>query len=271
MKVIVSHDVDHLYPSEHFVSDLIFPKFWVRSFILWVKGEIGSRTFLYRLFYAFRKRMNRIPEVCQFDINHGVKSTFFFGMDSILGMSYRKEKAVPWINYVRQNGFDVGVHGCEYLNCEKIHKEHADFEALTGIREFGVRNHYLRYDKDTFTKMEEVGYLYDTTEFNKTTLEIKDPYKIGKMWEFPLSVMDCNIFRGDLQKAKKQFSSFVDRMIQEKKEYLTLLFHDSYYDEKCYPKEKEFYEWMIHYLENAGVIFVSYNDAICELDNNGKH
>lgn len=33
MKIIVSHDVDHLYPSDHFLKDLILPKMWVRSFL----------------------------------------------------------------------------------------------------------------------------------------------------------------------------------------------------------------------------------------------
>lgn len=270
MKVIVSHDVDHLYPSEHW-TDLIFPKLWVRSFIELLKRQISLKTFGYRLLYIFDKRMNRIPEICDYDIAHGVKATYFFGMACALGMYYKKEKAVPWIQYVRDRGFDAGVHGCDYQNLNKIQEEHDAFRRLSGITEFGIRNHYVRCDDTTFEKMNSVGYLFDSTEFNKQHPEYKDPYKVGQMWEFPLAIMDGYVMHHDLEKAKQQVSSFVHDSIIAGDKYLTILFHDVFYNSKCYPCEKVFYEWLIEYLQEQGLEFVSYKDVIQELENGGEH
>lgn len=265
MKVIISHDVDHLYPSDH-CKDLIFPKFWVRSFIELIKGNISVGTFCYRLVCVFFKRMNRIPELCEFDKKNSVHATYFFGMANALGMSYKKEKALPWIEYVKEHGYDAGVHGCDYQNMEKIQNEHDDFYKLTGINKYGIRNHYVRYDDDTFNKMNKAGYIFDTSEFNKHHPEYKDPYKVGTMWEFPLALMDGYIIKTDLERTKVEVSKFIDKTMAEGGKYLTILFHDSYFDEKCYPREYHFYIWLISHIQSLGLDFISYKDAISELE-----
>ncbi len=265
MKVIVSHDVDHLYPSDHY-KDLIFPKFWVRSLIELVKSNIRIVTFCNRLLSVFSKRMNRIPELCEFDKKYGVRATYFFGMANALGMSYKKEKALPWIEYVKDHGYDAGVHGCDYQNMDKMQDEHDDFYKLTEIESFGIRSHYVRYDDDTFNKMSEAGYLFDTSEFNKLHPEYKDPYKVGAMWEFPLALMDGYIIKPDLERTKEEVAKFIDNTMAEGGKYLTILFHDSYFDEKCYPREYQFYLWLITYVQSLGLEFISYKEAISELE-----
>lgn len=265
MKVIISHDVDHLYPSDH-VRDLIFPKIWVRSFIELLKRSITIKTFFYRLLYIFDKRMNRIPEICKYDKNNGVKSTFFFGMASALGMSYKKEKAIPWIQYVIGNGFDAGVHGCDYQIFEKMKKEHDSFFELTAIQDYGIRNHYVRYDDDTFNKMNRIGYLFDTSEFNKEYLVYKDPYRVGSMWEFPLAIMDGYVIHHNLEETKILVGDFVKQTKADGGKYLTLLFHDSYFNKDCYPEEYEFYVWFVNFVKSLGCEFISYKEAIKELE-----
>ena len=115
----------------------------------------------------FDKRLNRIPEIIAFDKAHGVKSTFFFGMDNILGLSYKKEETKPWIKYVLDSGFDADMHGIEIKDMEKMKQEYNDFKNISGLSSFGIRTHYVRYDDETFDKMEKIGYLFDTSEFNK--------------------------------------------------------------------------------------------------------
>lgn len=266
MKVIISHDVDHLNVGEHW-KDLYFPKMWTRSFIELIRRQISFKIFGNRLLSVFKKRIHRIPELCEFDKSNGVHSTYFFGMAHALGMVYSQTKALPWINYVKEHGYDAGVHGCDYKKIESIHKEHDDFAKLTGESMFGIRNHYVRYDSETFNKMNQVGYLFDTTEFNKNELTYKNPYKIGNMWEFPLAIMEGYVIHHDLPSAKTLVSDFIQRAIENKCEYLTILFHDSYYNEKCYPIEKSFYEWLISHLKMLDLEFISYKEAIKELEN----
>lgn len=262
MQIIISHDVDHLYPSDHILRDLIFPKLWIRSFIQLCKGQISFSSFWYRLISIFDKRLNRIPEIAEFDKQHGVKSTFFFGMDNILGLSYKKEKAEQWIKYVLENGFDTGVHGIEIYDIEKMKKEFDDFKKISGLSSFGIRTHYVRYDDQTFSKMEKIGYIFDTSEFNKEKIELKSDYQIGKMREFPLHIMDGYIIHNNLEKAKTIAIEALKAAENKNIRYFTFLFHDYMYNNKTYPIDKAFYEWFINYCTENNYKFISYKDLI---------
>lgn len=267
MKVIVSHDVDHLNVGEHW-KDLFFLKMWVRSFLELIRGMISFKIFWNRLIFVFDKRIHRIPELCEFDKQNGVHATYFFGMSHVLGMVYKQAKALPWINYVKERGYDAGVHGCDYLHLDAIRKEHDDFATLTGDISFGIRNHYVRYDDDTFNKMNQAGYLFDSSEFNKLAPTYKKPYKVGQMWEFPLAIMDGYVLHHDLEQAKATIKELLRTLNEDA--YLTILFHDVFYNEKCYPQEKYFYEWLILYLKSLNVEFVTFKEAIINLGN-GKY
>lgn len=270
MKIIVSHDVDHLYPSDHIFRDLIFPKLWVRSSIEILRGKINLKTWFYRLISIFEHRMNQIPEIIEFDKMHDVPSTFFFGMDNILGMSYKKEAAKHWIIYVKNNNFDVGVHGVNIENMTNMKQEYFSFAEITGMKNFGIRTHYVRYNETTFNKMAKIGYLFDSSEFNKTKIELKSPYKIDEMWEFPLHIMDSYVMKNGLDEAKKNTIIALEQASTKGIEYFTFLFHDYLFNQKTYPKDKAYYEWFISYCKEKQYPFVSYRDAINELNRYGQ-
>lgn len=267
MKIIVSHDVDHLYAAEHVFKDLILEKMAIRSAFQLFRREIGSQTFFYRVTMLFRGRMNRIAEVMEFDKQHHIPSVFFFGMDHVLGMSYSKDTAIPYIEYVMKNGFDVGVHGVEYIDAKKIVKEHDAFKSLSQKRDFGVRNHYVRFDDYTFEKMAEAGYLFDSTFFNKDEIEIKAPYKVGNMWEFPLYIMDGYVCeQGKLDEGLEKTYAIIQKADQMGMPYCTILFHDYQFDDWFDPERKAWYVKTIEYCEQNGYEFISYRDAIRELE-----
>lgn len=267
MKIIISHDVDHLYPLDHLKKDLILEKLWVRSFLHLCSGKIGFKTFLFRLTLPFRKRMHRIEELMAFDRAHGIPSVFFFGMDNVLGMSYSREKAAPVIRKVLEAGFDAGVHGVDYQDAGKIKAEHDAFQTLSGMASFGLRNHYVRFDEDTFQKMERAGYLFDSTWFNKKKLELRAPYKVGRMWEFPLHIMDGYIcFPGKLKEGLEATRAAIRRAEAEGMPYCTILFHDYQYDSRYDPEMKLWYEETVRFCEENGYSFISYRDAIRELE-----
>lgn len=267
MKIIISHDVDHLFLSDHMLKDLIIEKMWVRSFIYLLQRKITLKTFFHRLFYG--NRMYRIPEVMKYDKDHGIPSVFFFGMDNVLGMSYSQKKATRIINLVMQNGFAVGVHGCNYQNLKKMQKEHDDFMNISNLKSFGLRNHYVRFDERTFEKMNSCGYKYDSTDFNKKELEFKKPYKIGNMWEFPLHIMDGYIcFPGKYQQGLEDTFKAIKQAELSGCPFCTILFHDYQFDDNKYPELKAWYEQTIKFCEDNGYSFISYDDAIKELEEN---
>lgn len=267
MKIIISHDVDHLYVWDHLKRDLIIEKLWVRSFIHFIQEKISFRTFIYRLLMPFHNKMHRIDEVMEFDKNHGIPSIFFFGMENDLGMSYYKEQAFPLIKRVMSQSFDVGVHGINYQETAKIRKEHDDFSNMSGLMNFGIRNHYVRFDEETLKKQEEVGYLFDSTWFDKKKLNIKEPYKVGNMWEFPLHIMDCYICKeGEADRGIKETIKAIEKAESMEMPYCTILFHDYQFDDNYFPQMKKWYVETINYCKERGYSFISYRDAIEEME-----
>lgn len=267
MKIIVSHDVDHLYVIDHLKRDLIIEKLWGRSLLQFLHGSIDGSTFRNRIMLLFHNRMNRIDEVMEFDKKHSIPSVFFFGMDNILGMSYKQDQAKPMINRVIEKGFDVGVHGVEFEDYDKIKKEHDDFQKLSGLCSFGIRNHYVRFNEKTFETQNEVGYLFDTTWFNKNKIELHKPYKVGNMWEFPLHIMDGYVCKeGKLDEGLTSTKRIIDQVYEEGIPYCTILFHDYQFDDRYYPTMKSWYIKIIEYCEEKGHEFTSYREAIKEME-----
>lgn len=268
MKIIISHDVDHIDAIDHIFKDLILEKMFIRSILQLLAGRISWRTCIYRMTMIFRGRMNRIVEVMDYDKQNGIPSTFFFGMANGLGMSYSREKAASYIEMVQAKGFDVGVHGVDYMALDKICTEHDAFKVKSGLDAFGVRNHYVRFDNETFSKMNKAGYLFDTTHFNKTKTELINPYKVGDMWEFPLHIMDGYVCeQGRLTEGLERTYRIIDEAEEKGITYLTILFHDYQFDDVFAPQLKEWYIKTIDYCKSKGYEFISYRDAIEELEN----
>lgn len=263
MKIIVSHDVDHLFRDDHY-RDLIYPKLWVRSTLELVRGYYGCKEWLYRMATPFSKKRHKIEDVMKFDKEQGVPSSFFFGMANGLGMSYKKERAVDVIRMVDNEGFDVGVHGIEYESIEGMKKEFDDFKKIIGREDFGIRMHYVRFNDKTFENLSKCNYLFDTTEFDKKKGHLfKEPYRIGRMWEFPLSIMD-GYLPLNLDDKKRMTIDLVNEADKLGISYLTILFHDYQFCEG-YATERDWYKWAIRYLgDKYG--FISYRDAIKELE-----
>lgn len=269
MKIIISHDVDHLTVAEHFFKDLIIPKMLVRSFIHFISGKISGKTLLYRFGSVFQKKMNEIEQVMKYDLDNNIPSIFFFGMDNALGMSYSKKKIFPYVKMLKEQGVDVGIHGIDYQNLDKMKKEYEDFKLISGKDFFGIRNHYVRFDNDTFNKMSSIGYSFDSTQYNKSLIEYEEPYKIGKMWEFPLHIMDVYICKpGKLKEGVKNTKMAILEAEKRNMPYCTILFHDYQFNDKTNPEMKRWYIETIEFLIENDYEFISYKGAIEELESN---
>ena len=126
-KVIVSHDVDHLFAGDHWFRDLIYPKMWVRTTLQFLKRQITAKEWWLRNTSCFRKNRHNIDALMDFDEQNGIPSTFFFGMKQGLGMSYKPAEAKPVIMKVHDRGFSAGVHGIEYQDIEGMKEEYNTF------------------------------------------------------------------------------------------------------------------------------------------------
>ena len=184
MKLIVSHDVDHITAWEH-KRDLILPKFVVRNFIEYELGYISGSEVRKRLRSILHNKWQNLDELMVFDRAHGVPSTFFLAVNNGKGLSYSVDAAGFWVRRILKKGFGVGLHGIGYKNLSSIKSEYETFKRLSGLKKFGIRMHYLMNSKETIKFFNQVEYLFDSTLY-----EMRNPYKIGNLWEFPLHIMD---------------------------------------------------------------------------------
>lgn len=264
MKVIVSHDIDHLHVSEHF-TDLIIPKFIVRSKIEFLMGRISFSELSFRLCELFENKWNRIDELMEFNLSKSIPSTFFVGVNNGLGLNYSLEKATSVINKIQSKGFDIGVHGIAYDDYDSIKQEFDVFSSIVGHKKFGIRMHYLRNNQNTMEYLMRAGYLFDASllEFNPT-------YKINSISEFPVHIMDTLMINknkswqvNNWQQALDDSKRLIDSALISNFDYFSILFHDRYFSDG-FVTWKKWYIKLVEYLIQNDFKFVNYKMALRE-------
>ena len=245
MKVIISHDVDHLTAWEH-KSDLIIPKQTIRSLIEFFLGYISISEITNRFRDTLKNKWHNIESLMKFDSENSIPSTFFIGTSNGKGLNYKIKDAEYWIKKILKKGFDVGVHGIAFEKFNDIQKEHVSFKNIIGLENFGIRMHYLRCDMDTLGIFSEVGYLYDTSIY-----EMKNPFKVGNLWEFPLHIMDGYVINKkarwqnqNLKQSKETTRKIIDEGFNKGIKYFTILFHDYFFSDS-FKTWKEWYVWLV--------------------------
>ncbi len=267
MKAIVSHDIDHLTLSEHILKDLIVPKQFVRSYIELFSGKISLTELFHRYGDLFKNKWQHIEELHDFNIKHQVPTTYFIGVNQGIGLSYTKQQASFWIHKMLELGCDVGLHGIEFENFEKINNEFGLFKDISKQQNFGTRMHYIRKNENTFSNMAKAGFKFDSSE-----MSFKAPYKIGDMWEFPFQIMDGYIIEKPKQWQSKNFfqsceetKKIIDKVVDLNLPYLGIDFHDRYFSD-AHKTWKDWYIWLIEYLSSQKIEFVNFKQAIKELE-----
>ncbi len=267
MKAIVSHDIDHLTLSEHYLKDLIVPKYFVRSYIELFSGKISITEMFHRYGDVFSNQWQHIESLHQFNCTNNVPTTYFIGVNKGVGLSYSKQKAEFWIHKMLQMGCEIGVHGIEFESFEKIENEYLLFKDLSKQNNFGTRMHYIRTNEHTFANMAKAGYQFDSSE-----MSFKAPYKIGTMWEFPFQIMDGYIIEKPKQWQSKNLiescdetKKIIDKVVDLNLPYLGIDFHDRYFSD-AHKTWKDWYMWLIEYLASQQIEFVNFIQAIKELE-----
>jgi hypothetical protein len=269
MKAIISHDIDHITVWEHLFKDTIVPKYLARMHIELFKGKISLREYTLRWSDIFRNKWQNVDELITFNNIYYVPSSFYIAVNKGIGLNYSNTSALLWIEQMQHRHCEIGLHGIAFDDSLAIKKEFELFQALTGQKDFGIRMHYVRNSEQTFRLLEKAGYLYDSTEH-----AFKDPYKIGKMWEFPFQIMDGWVIENykkwqslDLAKAKENTIKLIDKAVDNNLQYLGIDFHDRYFSH-AFKTWLDWYMWLIDYLKSNKIEFVNYRQAIKELEKN---
>lgn len=257
MKVILSHDVDHLQGAEHW-RDHYWPGVWFRGIKSFLTGNIGSKTLALRS-WPFQ-RLEQIREVVEIDRAVGARSSFFFGMRKGLRLSYSYKSLVPYLDYLKSQDARCYVHGMSYLNEVEMCQEYEVFKHISGYPPRGIRNHYLRKGDETQKLIAAIGYEFDSTDYR-----LEKPYQVGQLWEIPISLMDVSMGVDSSLEDKKKFSlETLERAQLAGIPYFVLNVHDNYIS-KGYPRMYDWYQWFVDYLSES-LEFTDFEKALTELN-----
>ena len=270
MKVIISHDVDHISAFEH-KADLILPKFIARAILEMLYGRIDARQFSARLVETVCGRWNFIRELSKFDSDLGIRSTFFFAVKQGIGLAYKPESARELLHATLSDGHCVGLHGIARRVPVDLERERYLFEQIYGVPCSGVRMHYLHYDYRLLLKLSDIGYSYDSTFRGNGSAA-----KHSNIWTFPIHIMDGDMM---LKQSRYQTASKNEALQASKQriralrdigvDYVSVLFHDRYFS----PGHADWRDWycdLVHWLIDENFEFCTYEEALIELkENNG--
>lgn len=263
MKIIISHDIDHLSVKEHISRDLIIPKYIFWSFFELIKRKNSLNIFFRKIIGLFRKRAwNNLKELLEFDKKNKINPTFFVAVNKGKGISYSQKQAKEAINLIKKYNFDIGLHGICFDNLEGIKKEQKIFQKVSGLNNFGIRMHYLRLSKETLRHLAGLGYLFDTSILSG---KIEQEYKINGIIEIPFHIMDSYLLgpqsKLNLEEAKKYTIGLLDKADKENKKYFAILFHQNYFSDE-FPQYKDWYNWLINYCKERNYEFINYRNLL---------
>lgn len=267
MKAIISHDIDHIKVSEHLTKDLIIPKFIARSNIELFTGKISVSELGARIKDLLSNRWHKVPELIQFNSEMNVPATFFIGVKNGVGLSYNLTNAEELMQFILQHHCSLGIHGIAFDD-EKIIKEEASvFSQSSGLKNFGIRMHYVRMSDNTLTYLANAGYTYDSSIHGMI-----NPYKVGNMWEIPFQIMDGWIIENGKPYQTRNLAESIDatkKLIDESSRngirYLGIDFHDRYYC-PAFNTWKKWYEWTVGYLIDNNIEMINFDRAVSELE-----
>lgn len=269
MKILISHDVDHITAWEH-KKDLIIPKFVIRNSLEFICGYISASEIGGRLKSLLSNRWNNLEELMAFDKGNNIPATFFVGVSNGNGLSYSRTDSESWIRKILEEGFEIGLHGIAFDGIKEIQAEHALFASISKLEKFGIRIHYLRNSPNTLSLLNKTGYLFDTSLFG-----LRDAFKSNDLWEFPVHIMDVNATcrntrwqNQTLDQAKEAAKITLEKAFRQNIQYFTILFHDRYFHHD-FKTLYEWYIWLMRYCKDNEFVFTTYAKALTELD--GSH
>ncbi len=201
-------------------------------------------------------------EISDLEKKLGVNSTFFFlpkdrrHVDSYYNL--RDRKIAELIQFLKDENHEIGLHGTvrSSESADAIKKIHSDFLSAADLSITGIRQHRLMWNHpSTAINHCECGIAYDSTlgyaEHEGFRNSYCHPFKIFDFknnctlpyWEIPLNVMDSTLFhyrKLSLNEAMLSAEKIRDEVIRFNGVF-TLLWHNSYFNEKEVPGVTRFY------------------------------
>ena len=209
------------------------------------------------------------------------KSSFYFitGKKGRYGARYDLKKLKNVIHYLKESGFDIGLHTnfYSYNNCKEIKKENEAVENILGHPIVGSRNHYLRFNvPHSWSQLIKAGIKYDSSlgypdsvGFRAGTADPFSPYDLEKdeilpIIEIPLVIMDNALFEV-LALTEQEVTERVKRLIDRVAEVngvVTILWHSEVLCDREFPGWAEVYQTILSYIVLKGGKFLTEKEIL---------
>jgi hypothetical protein len=259
--VCLTHDVDFVRIADHKCDRTLFGFLYratIGSFLNFLRGKSSIRKCLINLRAVFSLPFVYIGLAKDFwlqfesyiDIERGLKSTYFFipfkgqAGDKVSvhkagrrAARYDIRDVQNWVKLLLEKGCEIGVHGIDgWHNCEKGRLELNEITKAAGVEGVGNRTHWLCFDSNSATMLEDAGYLYDSTfGYNETvgfragTAQLFRPLGSKRILEVPLHIQDAALFNSSyLNMTDEEASQSCNEVINQVMTYggvLTILWH----------------------------------------------
>ena len=174
-----------------------------------------------------------IPKYMELEEKFGIRSTFFF---RTLYENGNVEDYEDDIQTLQKGNWEIGLHTDPQSvdDIEKIKQEKEKMESLTRRPIVGNRVHFLNYNSELPKKLNELGFLYDTSlRHSKDKINEKEMgYSIiNDLVEFPVTLMDAYLFTHMRIKEEEIISEFkktleIGRNFS-KENVISVLWHDN--------------------------------------------
>jgi len=224
--VCLTHDVDFAGMRFHKCDRTMFGFIYRALFVSAVralKGALPGKKLLKNVQAALSIPLVYAGVVKDFMVNferyiqleEGIASTFYFipykntpgwiaGVPApgIRAAKYDVTDIRNELKRLISSGHELGLHGIDaWQDAEKGRHERDTITECSGDHEVGVRMHWLYFSSDTPQRLEQAGFLYDSSigyndavGYRAGTTQVFRPLGVEKLLELPLHIMDTALF-----------------------------------------------------------------------------
>jgi hypothetical protein len=247
----LTHDVDHPLLRRHRFDHTMFGFLYrstIGSLIDSLRGRAPLRNLLKNWAAACKLPLVHLGLAKDFwlefgaytRLEHGLPSSFFVipfkGCSGRIGLAhapsrrasaYGASDIAEQIRELMSAGCEIGLHGIDaWLDSSSGSSELEQIRQITGAHEIGVRMHWLYFDEQSPTVLEQAGADYDSTSgYNQTvgfragTTQAYKFLEAKRLLELPMHVMDTALFFPcylglSPREARRRIGGIIDNAVQ---------------------------------------------------------
>ena len=286
--VCLTHDIDVLKKWSAFgVYNEVMNKFIMGREDIQARRERFAK-FLYFFAKGMDPYRDGMRKIFEFEKSFGIKSTFFLksgGKSKYDAMYEWNEFMNDFVSELINSNFEIGLHPSfdSFDKIELMEEEKIKLENLTGLKIRGVRQHYLRYNfEKTPLIHSKLGFKYDSTLGFNLRYGFRSgyvfPYKIYdvrnnvelEIYEIPLVFMDSVYQYGRSSAGVEDILNEILKLAEVVKCFggvMTVLFHNSVYDEFDFKGWNFIYEEFVKFALNEGAFIGSCSEVLDLFEN----